>query len=177
MKKQRVFLGGVVLRHTERSGGGKGWTWTLWHARAWLHHHSMPSCPQCGGSSIDIDDARGTATCTVCGTVLEDNIIMSEVPPTPAAPLHHVLVRASRFRCWCRYLAVPTCVCVFVPKIVFTCIIYVSLPASVASPSYWCACVCALPACVCVPMPISACVSLPACMCLHAWLCLYRVYE
>lgn len=40
---------------------------------------TMPSCPQCGGSSVDVDDARGTATCTTCGTVLEDNIIMSEV--------------------------------------------------------------------------------------------------
>lgn len=37
------------------------------------------SCSNCSSSSIDIDEARGTATCTRCGHVLEDNIIISEV--------------------------------------------------------------------------------------------------
>ncbi|XP_065113251.1 BRF1 general transcription factor IIIB subunit b isoform X1 [Paramisgurnus dabryanus] len=36
-------------------------------------------CKNCGGSDIDIDPARGSAVCTACGSVLEDNIIVSEV--------------------------------------------------------------------------------------------------
>lgn len=37
------------------------------------------ACRSCGGSDIDIDQARGSAVCTSCGSVLEDNIIVSEV--------------------------------------------------------------------------------------------------
>ncbi|XP_072296379.1 transcription factor IIIB 90 kDa subunit-like [Eucyclogobius newberryi] len=37
------------------------------------------TCRACGGSDIDIDQARGSAVCTSCGSVLEDNIIVSEV--------------------------------------------------------------------------------------------------
>ncbi|KAM6992601.1 transcription factor IIIB 90 kDa subunit-like [Tautogolabrus adspersus] len=36
-------------------------------------------CGTCGGSEIDVDQARGSAVCTNCGSVLEDNIIVSEV--------------------------------------------------------------------------------------------------
>lgn len=36
-------------------------------------------CSNCGGSNIDIDQARGDAVCMECGSVLEDNIIVSEV--------------------------------------------------------------------------------------------------
>ncbi|XP_068454850.1 BRF1 RNA polymerase III transcription initiation factor subunit b [Clinocottus analis] len=36
-------------------------------------------CRTCGGSEIDVDQARGSAVCTGCGSVLEDNIIVSEV--------------------------------------------------------------------------------------------------
>ncbi|XP_073348721.1 BRF1 general transcription factor IIIB subunit b [Pagrus major] len=36
-------------------------------------------CHTCGGSDIDVDQARGSAVCTSCGSVLEDNIIVSEV--------------------------------------------------------------------------------------------------
>ncbi|XP_022068099.1 BRF1 RNA polymerase III transcription initiation factor subunit b [Acanthochromis polyacanthus] len=36
-------------------------------------------CKTCGGSDIDVDQARGSAVCTGCGSVLEDNIIVSEV--------------------------------------------------------------------------------------------------
>uniref|UniRef100_A0A8C6KRV3 TFIIB-type domain-containing protein n=1 Tax=Nothobranchius furzeri TaxID=105023 RepID=A0A8C6KRV3_NOTFU len=36
-------------------------------------------CQTCGGSDIDVDQARGSAVCTGCGSVLEDNIIVSEV--------------------------------------------------------------------------------------------------
>uniref|UniRef100_A0A8C4QIB1 B-related factor 1 n=1 Tax=Eptatretus burgeri TaxID=7764 RepID=A0A8C4QIB1_EPTBU len=41
----------------------------------------MPSkvCQNCGCSDIDVDHARGDAVCTGCGSVLEDNIIVSEV--------------------------------------------------------------------------------------------------
>lgn len=36
-------------------------------------------CPQCGGTDIERDAARGDAVCTGCGSVLEDNIIVSEL--------------------------------------------------------------------------------------------------
>ena len=36
-------------------------------------------CPNCGGSDIDKDQARGNAVCVNCGTVIEDNFIVSEV--------------------------------------------------------------------------------------------------
>uniref|UniRef100_A0A4W5NGQ2 TFIIB-type domain-containing protein n=1 Tax=Hucho hucho TaxID=62062 RepID=A0A4W5NGQ2_9TELE len=36
-------------------------------------------CKNCGCSEIDLDQARGNAVCTSCGSVLEDNIIVSEV--------------------------------------------------------------------------------------------------
>ncbi|EDV19499.1 uncharacterized protein TRIADDRAFT_62066 [Trichoplax adhaerens] len=40
----------------------------------------MPSsCPKCGGTDIDYDQARGDAACTSCGAVLEDSIIVSEI--------------------------------------------------------------------------------------------------
>ncbi|KAK3516133.1 hypothetical protein QTP70_005421 [Hemibagrus guttatus] len=40
---------------------------------------SARQCKNCGGADIDIDQARGSAVCTACGSVLEDNIIVSEV--------------------------------------------------------------------------------------------------
>ncbi|XP_048831237.1 transcription factor IIIB 90 kDa subunit-like [Brienomyrus brachyistius] len=36
-------------------------------------------CKTCGCTDIDIDQARGNAVCMGCGSVLEDNIIVSEV--------------------------------------------------------------------------------------------------
>ncbi|XP_051730742.1 BRF1 RNA polymerase III transcription initiation factor subunit b isoform X2 [Ctenopharyngodon idella] len=36
-------------------------------------------CKNCGGADIDTDPARGSAVCTACGSVLEDNIIVSEI--------------------------------------------------------------------------------------------------
>ena len=36
-------------------------------------------CKQCGGTDVDVDQGRGDAVCTNCGSVLEDNIIVSEV--------------------------------------------------------------------------------------------------
>ena len=36
-------------------------------------------CSQCGGTDIEYDQARGDAVCTSCGSVLEDNIIVSEI--------------------------------------------------------------------------------------------------
>ncbi|NP_001088063.1 BRF1, RNA polymerase III transcription initiation factor 90 kDa subunit L homeolog [Xenopus laevis] len=36
-------------------------------------------CKNCGCTDIDVDAARGDAVCTGCGSVLEDNIIVSEV--------------------------------------------------------------------------------------------------
>ncbi len=40
----------------------------------------MPTvCSNCGGTDIEYDGARGDAVCTGCGSVLEDNIIVSEV--------------------------------------------------------------------------------------------------
>nr|XP_040055987.1 transcription factor IIIB 90 kDa subunit-like [Gasterosteus aculeatus aculeatus] len=40
---------------------------------------SSKVCKNCGGSDIDVDHARGDAVCMTCGSVLEDNIIVSEV--------------------------------------------------------------------------------------------------
>lgn len=40
---------------------------------------SSKTCHYCGCSEIDIDQSRGNAVCTKCGSVLEDNIIVSEV--------------------------------------------------------------------------------------------------
>ncbi|XP_077092732.1 BRF1 general transcription factor IIIB subunit a [Siphateles boraxobius] len=39
----------------------------------------MRRCTNCGGTDIDVDQARGDAVCMGCGSVLEDNIIVSEV--------------------------------------------------------------------------------------------------
>ncbi|KAA0718122.1 Transcription factor IIIB 90 kDa subunit [Triplophysa tibetana] len=39
----------------------------------------MRKCKNCGGTAIDVDQARGVAVCMGCGSVLEDNIIVSEV--------------------------------------------------------------------------------------------------
>ena len=36
-------------------------------------------CKHCGGTDVDVDQARGDAVCMTCGSVLEDNIIVSEV--------------------------------------------------------------------------------------------------
>ena len=36
-------------------------------------------CNYCGCSEIEYDQSRGDAVCTGCGSVLEDNIIVSEV--------------------------------------------------------------------------------------------------
>lgn len=36
-------------------------------------------CKNCGSSEIEVDPGRGDAVCTVCGSVLEDNIIVAEV--------------------------------------------------------------------------------------------------
>jgi transcription factor IIIB 90 kDa subunit len=40
---------------------------------------SSRKCKNCGSSDIEVDSARGDAVCTNCGSVLEDNIIVSEV--------------------------------------------------------------------------------------------------
>lgn len=39
----------------------------------------MGKCKNCGCTDIDVDQARGVAVCMGCGSVLEDNIIVSEV--------------------------------------------------------------------------------------------------
>lgn len=36
-------------------------------------------CKNCGSSNIEVDSGRGDAVCTNCGSVIEDNIIVSEV--------------------------------------------------------------------------------------------------
>lgn len=40
---------------------------------------SSRACTHCGCSDIDTDQARGDAVCTGCGSVLEDQIIVSEI--------------------------------------------------------------------------------------------------
>lgn len=40
----------------------------------------MPkTCPHCKSSELDTDPARGDTVCTGCGSVLEENTIVSEV--------------------------------------------------------------------------------------------------
>lgn len=58
------FLLSPVLGVTSRLGGGA---------------MSPKVCKNCGCSSIDVDQARGDAVCMGCGSVLEDNVIVSEV--------------------------------------------------------------------------------------------------
>ncbi|XP_055850232.1 transcription factor IIIB 90 kDa subunit [Episyrphus balteatus] len=36
-------------------------------------------CKNCGSTDIEVDNARGDAVCTNCGSVLEDNLIVSEI--------------------------------------------------------------------------------------------------
>lgn len=36
-------------------------------------------CSNCGGAEIEYDAGRGDAVCTNCGSVLEEDIIVSEV--------------------------------------------------------------------------------------------------
>lgn len=38
-----------------------------------------PICSNCQSSEIEFDSAQGNTVCTVCGTVLEENTIVSEV--------------------------------------------------------------------------------------------------
>ncbi|CAL8283414.1 unnamed protein product [Lota lota] len=40
---------------------------------------SSRTCQNCGSTAIDVDQSRGDAVCMGCGSVLEDNIIVSEV--------------------------------------------------------------------------------------------------
>uniref|UniRef100_A0A3P9J7D0 Transcription factor IIIB 90 kDa subunit n=1 Tax=Oryzias latipes TaxID=8090 RepID=A0A3P9J7D0_ORYLA len=40
---------------------------------------SSKVCKNCGSTAIDVDHARGNAVCMSCGSVLDDNIIVSEV--------------------------------------------------------------------------------------------------
>lgn len=42
-------------------------------------------CKNCGSADVEVDSARGDAVCTNCGSVLEDNIIVSEVQFEEAA--------------------------------------------------------------------------------------------
>ena len=45
-----------------------------------VHVEGMSTiCANCGGVDIEYDAARGDAVCVQCGSVLEDNIIVSEV--------------------------------------------------------------------------------------------------
>ena len=37
------------------------------------------TCKYCSGTNVDVDQARGDAVCMDCGSVLEQNIIVSEV--------------------------------------------------------------------------------------------------
>lgn len=37
------------------------------------------SCKNCGSFDLEIDPCRGDTVCTICGIVLEDSVIVSEV--------------------------------------------------------------------------------------------------
>lgn len=47
--------------------------------RLWGGAMSPKVCKNCGCADIDVDQARGDAVCMGCGSVLEDNVIVSEV--------------------------------------------------------------------------------------------------
>ncbi|KAG8514468.1 Transcription factor IIIB 90 kDa subunit, partial [Galemys pyrenaicus] len=66
-RTHRAPRGLTGTRRTERPSGrtGAGMTGRV--------------CRGCGGTDIELDAARGDAVCTGCGSVLEDNIIVSEV--------------------------------------------------------------------------------------------------
>ena len=65
-----VFV--IIIRYREEVG--------YQVKEAFEKHFIMPSsCPKCGGTDIDYDQARGDAACTSCGAVLEDSIIVSEI--------------------------------------------------------------------------------------------------
>ena len=51
----------------------------LTQLRCALVRNMSSVCSQCGGTDIEYDQARGDAVCTSCGSVLEDNIIVSEI--------------------------------------------------------------------------------------------------
>ncbi|EFX79436.1 hypothetical protein DAPPUDRAFT_304854 [Daphnia pulex] len=40
---------------------------------------SSKACKSCGGTDVEVDNARGIVVCTNCGVVLEENCIVSEV--------------------------------------------------------------------------------------------------
>jgi transcription factor IIIB subunit 2 len=39
----------------------------------------MPTCPECFGTIIEYDSAAGNGFCVQCGTVVEENTIVSEI--------------------------------------------------------------------------------------------------
>lgn len=40
---------------------------------------SRTSCPNCHGTNIEFDSTQGSSVCVSCGTVLEENVVVSEV--------------------------------------------------------------------------------------------------
>lgn len=58
------------------------------------------SCPNCHGSNIEYDSAQGSSVCVSCGTVLEENVVVSEVTfaelSTGASVLQGQFISAER---------------------------------------------------------------------------------
>uniref|UniRef100_A0A914WTK0 B-related factor 1 n=1 Tax=Plectus sambesii TaxID=2011161 RepID=A0A914WTK0_9BILA len=52
----------------------------------------VKTCPHCGCTDIDEDAARGDATCTGCGTVLEENTIVSDIQFAETGGGGHALI-------------------------------------------------------------------------------------
>ena len=48
-------------------------------------------CPNCGGKDIDLNEANGSAACVACGTVVEENTIVSTIEFQESGDRSHVV--------------------------------------------------------------------------------------
>lgn len=84
-------------------------------------------CPSCGSRDIEIHDSSGDAICVSCGTVLEENAIVSSVEFQESGDRSTVIgqfvasncskVRVMYVRLLCCYLAVVWCYFVQIGKL------------------------------------------------------------
>jgi transcription initiation factor TFIIIB Brf1 subunit/transcription initiation factor TFIIB len=58
-------------------------------------------CNGCGSSDIDVDPGRGDAVCTNCGSVLESNIIVSDIQVQRKAETWLMATTFANFRILC----------------------------------------------------------------------------
>jgi transcription factor IIIB subunit 2 len=51
----------------------------------------MSKCPNCGGTDLDLNEAGGNLACVSCGTVVEENTIVSSVEFQESGDRSHVM--------------------------------------------------------------------------------------